>query len=437
MKANARTAAISALARWERDGKYINLEVDASLNRTGLEGADRALAAAIIYGVSERKLTLNYEIELFSERKLSDLDAMTLAALRVGLYQIFYMDRIPHHAAVNETVNAAPKRSKALVNALLRRALREGGKPKLPPMEEDAVKYYSLLYSVPEWIVSSWISDYGIDDALGLLKSANSQPPVTLRINTEKISTDAFRQKLEETGISTEKVPFANDMLSLCSTGMRVTDIYGFDEGLFFVQDPASRLAAASLGAKEGETVADVCSAPGGKSFSIAIDMKNKGRVYSFDLHENKVRLIKKGAERLGLSIINARSGDSSKPNTDLIGKCDHVLCDVPCSGLGVIAKKPDIRYKTENDVARLPEIQYSILEASAELVRSGGTLVYSTCTARCAENDKVRERFLSLHPEFEPYLPEEIPFREDTAITLMPHKHGTDGFYIAGFKKK
>lgn len=441
MKDNVRRVAVSALSRWERDGKYINLEVDATLDRTDLTGPDRALAAAIIYGVSERKLTLDYEIERLSERKIRDFDEVTLAALRAGLYQIFYMDRVPNHAAVNETVDAVPKKSRGLVNAVLRRAIREGGEPKIPSIkegkEDSKVRHYELLYSVPAWIISSWMKDYGEEDAVGLLKSANSQPKVTLRVNTVKITRDELAARFLKDGIETKNIPFADDMLEL-SGGVKITELYGFDEGYFFVQDPASRLCSMALGAMPGETVADVCAAPGGKSFSIAVDMKNEGKLYSYDLHENKVRLIRRGAERLGINIIDAKANDGTKPEEALFGKCDRVLCDVPCSGLGVIAKKPDIRYKEEKDVSRLPEVGYAILSASTKLLKAGGVLVYSTCTTRCAENEDVRERFLSEHPDFIPYFPENFPIKAEGAqITLMPHKHGTDGFYIAGFKKK
>ena len=437
MKDNPRRVAVTALSRWERDGKYINLEVDATLDRTDLEGPDRALAAAIIYGVSERKLTLDYEIERLSERKLGDLDEVTTAALRTGLYQIYYMDRVPNHAAVNETVDAVPKKVKGLINAILRRAIREGGKPKLPSEGDGKERYYELLYSVPAWIISSWLKDYGEEDTVGLLSSANSQPKVTLRVNTVKITRDLLAEKLAEDGIITKNVPLTNDMLEL-SGGVRITELYGFDEGYFFVQDPASRFCSMALGARPGETVADVCAAPGGKSFSIAVDMNNEGKLYSYDLHENKVRLIRRGAERLGLDIIDAKANDGTKPDAELFGKCDRVLCDVPCSGLGVIAKKPDIRYKEESDVKRLPEIGYAILSASTKLLKKGGVLVYSTCTTRRAENEEVRARFLSEHPDFEPFFPENFPIEAENAqITLMPHKHGTDGFYIAGFKKK
>ena len=447
MKDNARKVAVTALSRWERDGKYINLEVDATLDRTDLTGPDRALAAAMIYGVSERKLTLDYEIERLSERKLAELDEVTLAALRAGLYQIYYMDRVPSHAAVNETVDAVPKKVKGLVNAVLRRAIREGGEPKIPATEEliangmgkeeAEVRHCELLYSVPAWIISSWMKDYGKDDALGLLRAANSQPKVTLRVNTIKITRDELAAQFSRDGVETKNVPFADDMLELAG-GVRVTELYGFNEGYFFVQDPASRLCSMALDAQSGETVADVCAAPGGKSFSVAVDMKNEGKLFSYDLHENKVRLIRRGAERLGITIIDAKANDGTRPEETLFGKCDRVLCDVPCSGLGVIAKKPDIRYKEEKDALRLPEIGYAILSASTKLVADGGVLVYSTCTTRRAENEEVRARFLSEHPDFEPYFPENFPVETENAeITLMPHKHGTDGFYIAGFKKK
>lgn len=436
MRSDPRKAAVNALSRWERDGKYINLELDSALERSGLTGADRALAVAIMYGVAERKLTLDREIVRLTGRKLSALDAETVAALRAGLYQLVYMDKIPPFAAVNETVSASPSRSRGLVNASLRRFMREGAKITLPERDGNETEYLSLLHSVPEWIIASWIRDYG-EDAEAIAASANSVPPVTLRVNTLKTDTETLLARFSADGVCARAVSAVPDMIELTS-GQKITELYGYADGLWFVQDPASRLAATALNAKPGMTLVDVCSAPGGKSFSAALDMNDVGTVYSRDLHENKVRLIKKGAARLGITSVSAKAADSSVTDAELVGKADRVLCDVPCSGLGVIAKKPDIRYKTEEDVKRLPEVQYAILTASCPLVKAGGVLVYSTCTLRDAENGAVRERFLSEHSEFEPWLPDDFPIdTKDGQITLMPHKHGTDGFYIAGFKRK
>lgn len=436
MKSDPRKAAVTALARWERDGKYINLELDSALERSGLHGADRALAAAIMYGVAERKLTLDREIVRLTGRELFAIDSETLAALRAGLYQLVYMDKIPPFAAVNETVSASPSRSRGLVNASLRRFMREGAKIMLPDRSDDEIRYLSVLHSVPEWIVESWMRDYG-EDAEEIAASANSVPPVTLRVNTLKTDAEALAAHLAADGVDAKISRTVPDMIEIAS-GKKVTELYGYEEGLWFVQDPASRLASLALDAKPGMTVVDVCSAPGGKSFSAALDMNDEGTVFSRDLHDNKVRLIKKGALRLGITSISAKASDSSKTDPELVGAADRVLCDVPCSGLGVIAKKPDIRYKTEADVLRLPEVQYAILTASCPLVKAGGVLVYSTCTLRDAENGRMRDRFLAEHSEFEPWLPENFPIEaKDGQITLMPHKHGTDGFYIAGFKRK
>ncbi len=436
MKTDPRKAAVKALSRWERDGKYINLELDSALERSELSGADRSLAAAIMYGVAERKLTLDREIVRLTGRSLTSLDSETVAALRAGLYQLVYMNKIPPFAAVNETVSAAPARSRGLVNAALRRFMREGAKLSLPSRSEDEAEYLSVLYSMPKWIISSWMRDYGAD-AEAIAAAANMIPPVTLRVNTLKTSANELLSRFEEEGVTAKRSEIAPDMIEL-ATGKKITELFGYEDGLWFVQDPASRLAALALDAKPGMTVVDVCSAPGGKSFSAAIDMHDEGTVLSRDLHDNKVRLIKTGAERLGIKSISATAADSSKTDEKLVGKADRVLCDVPCSGLGVIAKKPDIRYKTEDDVRRLPDVQYAILSASSPLVADGGVLIYSTCTLRNAENGEIRARFLSEHPEFEPWLPDYFPIEATNAgITLMPHKHSTDGFYIAGFKKK
>ena len=445
-----RAAAIHSLVRWERGGRYINLELDSMLEKSKLSPKDRALYAALVYGVCERIITLDGEITRLCGRDTEKIDTETLTALRLGIYQLNYMDKIPSHAAVNETVGCAPERSRTLVNAALRRFIREGGKIKPPDINKvGAGEYLSAVHSVPLWIVNLWQKDYP-DDVAELCAAANRRPPATLRVNDLKITPGELLIKIKENYPGAEINSVCPDMIDL-PAGAVITELYGYDDGLWFVQDAASRICAAACGAAAGETVIDVCAAPGGKSFSLALDMKNRGRVISFDIHKNKLGLIRDGAARLGLDIIEAGERDGRTPDEKLFGTADCVLCDAPCSGLGVLAKKPDIRYKKEDDIKRLPEIQYALLSASAAYVREGGRLVYSTCTLRRAENDDIREKFLSEHKEFSPY-----PVRayeisaEDGAVTLMPYKKlseeptsradteqntgNTDGFYITEF---
>ena len=433
---NPRAAAIKSLTRWQRDAKYINLELDASLDRASLTANDRALYAALTYGVCERAITLDMQIARLTGRPTSSIDAETLAALRVGLYQIYFMDRIPPHAAVNETVSVSPARSRGLVNAALRRALREGSELVLPE-NDGGVEYLSALHSIPRWMVESWMRDYP-DNAAALCAAANRKPPVTLRVNTLRIKADELLARLTDTGISASPNALCPDMIDIESAGVAISELYGYREGYFIVQDAASRMCVKVLDPKPHERVADVCAAPGGKSLSCSIDMGDLGEVHAFDLHDNKLGLLRESAQRLGISSITTAARDARVPDPALAGRIDRVLCDVPCSGLGVIAKKPDIRYKNESDTAKLPEVQTAILLASADYVKRGGVLVYSTCTLRRAENDDVVAEFLRRREDFvpEPFAVGEISATDGT-LTLMPHMHGTDGFYIAKLRRK
>lgn len=438
---NPRAAAVSVLSEWKCGGKYINISLDAALRRFTGHDDDRALFAALVYGVVERGITLDAQIEHLTGRPVDSLDKATLTSLEVGLYQLYYLDRVPPYAAVNETVAVAPHRSRTLVNAALRRAVREG-KPDFTANGTDdttSVRELSLLLSLPEWIIEEWMRDYP-DDYRPLCASVNSRPPVTLRVNTLRTDAMSLLARLcdDKSGnITAVQNPVCPDMIDVSNAG-DIAELFGYASGLWFVQDAASRICAAAAGAVSGDVVIDVCSAPGGKSFSLAIDMKNKGDIYAFDLHEKRARLVREGAQRLGLSIIKAAARDARVPDETLIRRADVVLCDVPCSGLGVIAKKPDIRYKDKADVESLPEVQSAILSSSAEYVKPGGVLVYSTCTLRRAENEDIADAFLENHADFEPcgFSVANIS-APDGRITLMPHKNGTDGFFIAKFKRK
>lgn len=438
---NPRVAAISVLSEWKRGRKYINISLDASLRRFKGKDDDRALFAALVYGVVERGITLDAQIEHLTGRSVESLDTATLTALELGLYQLYYLDRVPPYAAVNETVAVAPHQSKTLVNAVLRRAVREGKPIFATGSAGDigSVRELSLLHSLPEWIIEEWMRDYP-DDYPSLCASVNSRPPVTLRVNTLRTDVPTLLARLcdDKSGaLAAVQNPICPDMIDITNAG-NITELFGYDSGLWFVQDAASRICAAAAGAVSGDVVIDVCSAPGGKSFSLAIDMKNEGVVYAFDLHEKRARLVQEGALRLGLSIIKAAAHDARMPDEALIRRADVVLCDVPCSGLGVIAKKPDIRYKDKADVMSLPDVQSAILSSSAEYVKPGGVLVYSTCTLRRAENEDVVDTFLENHGGFEPcgFSVANISAPRGQ-ITLMPHKNGSDGFFIAKFKRK
>lgn len=424
---NPRAAAHASLLAWEKNHRYANLEINACLHHSTLSDADRALYTALVYGVIERILTLDYIIAQMADRPLSRLDPDTLGALRLGLYQLTYMDRIPPHAAVSESVSLAPSRSRGFVNAILRTYQRNGCKPSLPTDSETA--RMSIEYSAPEELCQFWLDRYGHDTTASLLAATFHTPQVTLRWNPLHGSIDdiLFMHQQDHAAFS----PLAPDMITV-SRAAHIAD--GIADGAYFVQDPASRLCVRALNPQPDDLVIDTCAAPGGKTLSAALDMQNRGKVLAMDLHSNKLSLIQRTASSLGISIIDVAARDARTPDPTLCGKADRVLCDAPCSGLGVIAKKPDIKYKSMESVAALPAIQYDILSGASTYVRAGGTLVYSTCTLNPDENEKVVRRFLSEHPAFSA-----VDFdlgtpgkSHDGMRTLYPHLDGCDGFFIA-----
>ena len=439
MAESAREVAFKVLKDAEKNRTYSNIAVDRALSRSELLGADRGLVTAIVMGVVERKLTLDAIISSLSQKgEQTDSDARVL--LRMGIYQLYFLDRIPDHAAVNETVALAPKRLRGFINAVLREFLRRRESGRLeslfPSREEDMLGYLSVKYSFPKDVCAEFIKIYGTERTEVIFEKFNSAPPLTLRINTLKISRDDYAGRLRESGIDFRLSDRLENAVLL--DGVAYNELPGVDEGWFFIQDEASQICVEALGAESGETIVDVCSCPGSKSFGSAIRMANEGKIYSFDLHKSKLPLIEKNAERLGISIIGTAERDGRTPDESLFGRADRVLCDVPCSGLGVIAKKPEIRYKNISEFERLPEIQYEILSASARYVRKGGILVYSTCTVLPRENQENVERFLSEHKDFEA-----VDFRVGELasscgmLSLSPDIDDTDGFFVAKMRRK
>ncbi len=419
-----RKLAFSLLQKAETNDQYLNIALDHALEASALSPLDRALAATLVYGVTERRITLDYQIERLSSRPTGELDLAVRTALRLGLYQLAYLDRIPPHAAVDESVSLVPRRASGFVNAILRAFTRD---PQLrfPVREDDPVAYLSVAYSVGLPLVKKLLSSFGEETTESILEGFSHTPPTTVSVNTLKISRDALAEKL-----SAEPTRFSPKGLTVKGS-LRALD--GFSEGEFFVQDEASQLCVEALGAEEGELVIDVCSAPGSKSFGSAIRMKNKGKIRSFDLHEKKLSLIQKSAERLGITIIETEAHDGRNPIPELFENADRVLCDVPCSGFGVLAKKPELRYKDPAASVALPAIQRAILENACRYVKRGGVLVYSTCTIFPEENEENVRAFLDAHPEFSltPFSVGEFHCPEGL-VTLLPDVHATDGFFIA-----
>ena len=442
---NPRLLALKTLMSAERQGKYINLASDISIKGADMSETDTALFTSLVYGVTERKITLDHVISCMAAKGTKHIEPRVLCILRLGLYQLIYLDKIPSHAAVNETVGMCQSKGEcSFVNAILRNYIRDGARRvSFPDKEKEPTKYLSLTYSVPAWICDSLASDYGFENAEGILSAFSGEAPsATLRVNTLKTTREAFCRALAQTNTESRETSYSSAGVKL-SEGAKITALSGFDVGEFFVQDEASQICIEVLSPKPDETVIDTCSCPGSKSFGAAIEMQNKGKVYSFDLHENKLSLVEKSALRLGITIIECEARDGRNPNDKLYGKADRVICDVPCSGFGVMAKKPDIRYKRKEDVEALAPLGASILSESAKYLKDGGVLVYSTCTMRREENEEVVEAFLSTHPDFS-LIPFEIKsksehtpdIKSEGMLTLMPHIHKTDGFFIAKLQK-
>ena len=427
-----RKLAFEVLKKSEQSSTYSNIAIDAALKNSTLSAADRALASIITLGVTERRITLDYYIDALAENP-EKIDIDTRIILRIGIYQILYLTKIPPYAAVNEAVNMAKRSSRGFVNAIMRNFLRKKDSIKFP---EDEIKNMSLTYSYPEELCSLFVSIYGKERAKSVLDFYNKPPKMTLRVNTLKVSVDEYEKILNESGIECERSTHAPDALMI--GGMDFASIPYSDEGYFFVQDVASQICVEATGASEGERIIDTCSCPGSKSFGMAIKMKNMGEILSCDLHKSKLSLVSKGAERLSIDIISVRECDGRKNIEELNGGFDRVLCDVPCSGLGVIGKKPEIRYKKLDDIRKLPDIQLDILKNASRYVKQGGTLIYSTCTVIPEENEINVKRFLQENPEFslEAFKVGDVEASEGY-ITLHPDIHGTDGFFVCRMIKK
>ncbi len=432
--AGARSFVIKLLCKMESSASYSNLLLDNALSRSQLSEQDKRFASALFYGTLERSYTLDAVIAAHLRSPKDKLSNEVRNILRTGLYQLLYMDSVPDSAAVDESVKLAKRlRNPALagfVNGVLRSFIRED---KQLPKGQSKAQQLSIEYSCPQWLTEKWLREYGEQTALAMLSSSLGQAPTTVKVNTLKMPIEDIISLLAADGFKVKAAEPVKDALYV--SGGSIEQSRAYKAGLVHVQDISCMLCCMALDPAEGQTVLDICSAPGGKAFTAAEMMNNKGRLLAFDLHENRVRLIKSGAERLGLSIIEAMPNDGKCFNEKL-PMADRVLCDVPCSGLGVIRRKPEIKYKSPEEFERLPQIQYEILSVSSGYVKAGGRLVYSTCTLSRAENDEVAERFLSEHQDFVPAeLPKELS--SSCKVTITPDRFNSDGFFIAAFTRK
>lgn len=425
---SARRAAFDLLREIEKNSAYSNLALSACLRQGQFAPRDAALVSALVYGVLERRLTLDYILGKYLSKPVEKTRMDVLILLRLGAYQIVFLDKIPVSAAVNESVKLAKTGGCAfaagMINAVLRKVAADNG--------DWRERGFSIRYSCPQELIDLWVGAYGAKAAEELLKSALGRPRTYLRANLCKTTPEQLIEALEQEGVHAvlhPAVPGAVEADGLCD----VERSPAFRAGLFHVQGISSQICAQMLGARPGETVLDVCAAPGGKSFTIAQAMEDAGCVYAFDLYAQRVELIRQGAHRLGLACIRAQVRDAAAGLPPVLAQ--RVLCDVPCSGLGEIAGKPEIRYKTLRDIDKLPDLQYRILENSATCVQPGGTLLYSTCTLHPAENEQVCRRFLSAHTEFAPVAAQGGAACIRSAegfCTFLPHLTGGDGFFAA-----
>ena len=429
----AREIAVKAVIRVDRDGGYSNIVVEKLLRSSGLDSRDTAFAGAIVFGTLERLITIDYMLELCSGRKVSQMQPEVAGILRTAACQIMYMDSVPESAAVNEAVELSRKmkagKASGFVNAVLRSLIRRGGKVDLSGL--SGVERLSVEYSCSREAVKIYINSLGEEKTRLFLENSLGKPPVFARVNPLKNSMVEFLQYCENKGITA--VP--HSCIPNCAElreGFYSSDF----EGRMHIQDVSSQICALTVQAKPGMKVLDVCGAPGGKAFTIAETMENEGTVISCDLHQNRLSLIRSGAEKLGLSCIEAMQNDASRPN-EKFGSYDRILCDVPCSGLGVIRRKPEIKYKKLDSLEELYRIQYKILETSSKYLKEDGLLVYSTCTLNKKENDDIVERFLWENSEFEPYAVDFFGKEACSSVTFLPEDMGGDGFFAAVFRRK
>lgn len=432
--ANARETALLTLYKIEYEGAYSNIELKKTLSAAKLSQSDAGLVTALVYGILQRDITLEYVIVQYSSIKIKKISKYILIILKIGLYQILYMDKIPESAAVDECVKLAKKygfKSSGFVNGVLRSFLRNEKKISFPT---DKIEKAAAENSFPKMLAEEWINRFGYDFACELMKSLNEIAPMCVRVNLLKTDKEKMLAQLENAEAG-KISPSA-----IYTKGFDVGTSSEYKEGLIMPQDEAAMLACEILAPKKGDVVIDLCAAPGGKTTYIAQLMENKGKILAFDIHEHKIQLITENAKRLGIDIISAYEGNSSEYNENYRECADCVLADVPCSGLGIIRKKPEIKKRYQKS-EELYEIQYKILENAAKYLKIGGSLVYSTCTIETEENEKIISKFLKEHNEFETvdissYFKNEKASAKKGYVTLYPNVDGTDGFFIAKLEK-
>lgn len=432
----AREVALRALVACEKQGAWSDGFLKKTLRTAGLDSRDAALATRLCFGVLQNQLLLDYYLNQLSKVDVEKMEATVRNSLRIGAYQILFLDRVPNHAAVSESVNLARKgsknpRSAGLVNGVLRALVRQ--KDQLEPPEDPA-----LRYSHPKWLAETFICRLGREEAEQLMAADNGEPPTCAQVNTTRATAEQVAETLRNEGVEVKFHPWLPDCLLLSHTGS-LEELSAFRDGLFYIQDAAAKLAVLAADLRDGMNVLDACAAPGGKSFAAAIAMQGRGSVTSCDIHPHKIELILAGAKRLGLDHISAEVLDAKSRKDEFLNSFDAVIADVPCSGLGIIRKKPDIRYKDPKPLENLPRVQSAILENVSYYVKPGGVLLYATCTLLERENEDIVRKFLDKHKDFtlEGFeIPGDFEGAKDGMVTCWPHRHGTDGFFFAKLRR-
>ncbi|MBP3305173.1 MAG: 16S rRNA (cytosine(967)-C(5))-methyltransferase RsmB [Oscillospiraceae bacterium] len=435
---SARETALNVLIACRKQDGWSNGVLKDYIVRDQLDRRDAALASRLCYGVLQNRGRLDFYLKQLLTGRVKDLHPAVRDILHLGLYQIYEMDKIPASAAVNESVAMAKKYCKkqrfapGLVNAVLRSAVRTKGTLDEPGTLEDR-------YSHPKALIDLLRKDIGEERLEAMLAANNAQPATAVQVNTLRTTAEALMESLARQDVEARPHLWMPDCLVLSGTG-NLEKLSAFQEGLFYVQDPAAKLSVLCARIPRGAKVLDCCAAPGGKSFAAAIAMEGRGGILSCDIHTHKTVLIQNGSRRLGLENVMAKQQDATVMNPQWRETMDVVLADVPCSGYGIIRKKPDIRYKDPASMAELPALQLRILQNQAEYVKPGGTLLYSTCTLLRRENEDVVKAFLRQRTDFylEPLeLPENFPENTDGMLTLVPGEYDTDGFFIARLRRK
>lgn len=412
-----------------------------------LREIDRAFASELVYGTVKRKLTLDRVISAYSDIKMQKLSPWILNILRMGAYQLLYMNRVPASAACNESVNLAGryghKASAGFVNAVLRNIARNGADRVIPSKDEDLTGYLTISYSYPKWLVEKYLGLFGNDFTEALLEAGNSTPELTVRANTLKVSPVELLERLKDEGIETEPGKYAEEAVIIKGT-VSLARLEAFKKGLFQVQDESSMLPARVLAPEPGQKVLDTCSAPGGKTTHLAQLMRNTGTIIARDVFEHKLKLVQDNAARLGIGTIHTELYDAALPDEKNRESFDRILLDAPCTGLGIVRRKPDIKWARETrDIAAITDIQKKLLHNASMLVKPGGVLVYSTCTVLPEENGQMVEQFLADHPEFtgdeiSPFLPTALAQHANGCmVQLFPNRDGIDGFFVARLRRK